>query len=76
MRITISHSKGQQEMIRIVDQAFDQAFQGLMPGPVTVTAQQKTWQGPVMNFSTLIRMVGSSIGFMPIFSNFGSVLDN
>jgi len=56
MRITIAHSKGQQQMIQIVDQAFDDAFRGLLPGPLTLTGQQKSWQGPVMKFSLIARL--------------------
>jgi hypothetical protein len=56
MRITIAHSKGRQQMIQIVDQAFDDAFRGLVPGPLTITGQQKTWEGPVMKFSLIARM--------------------
>jgi hypothetical protein len=56
MRITLSHSKGQQQMIQTVDHAFDDAFRGLVPGPVTISDQQKTWQGSVMKFSLIARM--------------------
>src|ERR1700688_1816980 len=56
MRITIAHSKGQPQMIQIVDRAFDDVFRGLVPGPLTITGQQKAWQGPVMKFSLIARM--------------------
>jgi hypothetical protein len=56
MRITISHSKGQQQMIQTVDRAFDEAFRGVVPGPLTISDQQKTWNGPVMRFSLIARM--------------------
>jgi hypothetical protein len=56
MRITISHSKGQQQMIQTVDRAFDDAFRASVPGPLTITDQQKTWQGSVMKFSLIARM--------------------
>jgi Putative polyhydroxyalkanoic acid system protein (PHA_gran_rgn) len=56
MRITIAHSKGQQQMIQIVDRAFDDAFRGVIPGPLTIANQQKTWQGSVMKFSLVARM--------------------
>ena len=56
MRITISHSKGQQKMIQMVDRAFDDVFRGLVPGPLTITGQQKAWEGPVMKFSLVARM--------------------
>lgn len=56
MRITIAHSKGQQQMIQMVDRAFDDVFRGVVPGPLTITGQQKSWQGPVMKFSLIARM--------------------
>jgi len=56
MRITISHSKGQQQMIQTVDRAFDDAFRASVPGPLTITGQQKTWQGSLMKFSLIARM--------------------
>src|ERR1700722_11104574 len=56
MRITIAHSKGQQQMIQTVDRAFDDAFRGVIPGPLTISDQQKTWNGSVMKFSLIARM--------------------
>jgi Putative polyhydroxyalkanoic acid system protein (PHA_gran_rgn) len=56
MRITIAHSKGQQQMIHLVDRAFEDAFRSLVPGPVSITDQQKAWQGSVMRFSLIARM--------------------
>jgi hypothetical protein len=56
MRITISHSKGQQQMIQLVDRAFDDVFRGAVPGPLTITGQQKVWEGSVMKFSLIARM--------------------
>jgi hypothetical protein len=56
MRITISHSKGQQQMIQIVDRAFDDVFRNALPGPLTITGQQKVWEGSVMKFSLIARM--------------------
>jgi hypothetical protein len=56
MRITIAHSKGQQQMMQTVDRAFDEAFRGVVPGPVTISDQQKAWDGSVMRFSLIARM--------------------
>ncbi len=56
MRITIAHSKGQQQMVQTVDRAFDEVFRGVMPGPLAITDQQKTWTGSVMKFSLIARM--------------------
>jgi hypothetical protein len=56
MRITIAHTKGRQQMIQTVDRAFDDVFKGLAQGPITVTGQQKSWQGAVMTFSLVAKM--------------------
>ena len=56
MRITIAHSKGQQKMMEIVDRAFEDVFRGLVPGPLTITGQQKVWEGSLMKFSLVARM--------------------
>ena len=56
MRITIAHSKGQQKMMEIVDRAFEDVFRGLVPGPLTITGQQKVWEGSIMKFSLVARM--------------------
>ena len=56
MRITISHNKGRAQMIQIVDRAFDEVFKGVAQVPVTITNQQKSWQGPLLTFSLLAKM--------------------
>jgi Putative polyhydroxyalkanoic acid system protein (PHA_gran_rgn) len=56
MRITIAHTKGRQQMIQIVDRAFDDVFKGLALGTITVSSQQKSWQGSVMTFSLVAKL--------------------
>ena len=56
MRITISHNKGREQVIQMVDRAFDEVFKGVAQVPVTITNQQKSWQGPLMNFSLVAKM--------------------
>ena len=56
MRITIAHNKGREQMIQMVDRAFDEVFKGVAQVPVTITHQQKSWQGPLMNFSLVAKM--------------------
>ncbi len=56
MRITIAHNKDRQQMIQIVDRAFDDVFKGIAQVPVTITNQQKSWQGPLMTFSLIAKM--------------------
>jgi hypothetical protein len=56
MRITIAHTKGRQQMIQIVDRAFDDVFKGVAQVPITIANQQKSWQGPLMTFSLVAKM--------------------
>ena len=56
MRITIAHTKGRQQMIQLVDRAFDDVFKGVAQVPITIADQQKSWQGSVMTFSLVAKM--------------------
>lgn len=56
MRITVAHNKGRQQMIQLVDRAFDDVFKGVAQVPITITGQQKSWQGSVMTFSLVAKM--------------------
>src|SRR5579872_495650 len=56
MRITIAHTKGRQQMIQMVDRAFDDVFSGLTQTPIAITDQHKAWQGNVMTFSLTAKM--------------------
>jgi hypothetical protein len=55
MRVTLSHNKPKEEIIRAVDRSFDSLFQG--PGlPVQLIDQQRNWQGSTMTFSLTAKM--------------------
>ncbi len=56
MRITIAHTKGRQQMIQIVDRAFDDVFKGVAQVPITIADQHRSWQGSVMAFSLVAKM--------------------
>ncbi len=56
MRITIAHNKDRQQMIQMVDRAFNDVFSGIVQGPIAITNQQKSWQGSVMTFSLVAKM--------------------
>jgi Putative polyhydroxyalkanoic acid system protein (PHA_gran_rgn) len=56
MRITIAHTKGRQQMIQMVDRAFDDAFRGLALAPIAITDQHKNWEGNIMTFSLMAKM--------------------
>ncbi len=55
MRVTISHSKSQQEIAASVDKAIDEVFKGLAIGPVQIENSQKSWNGNLMNFSLVAK---------------------
>jgi|SRR6185436_3899391 hypothetical protein len=63
MRITVSHNKGQQEAMRIVETATDVVLRPMFSGPIQMTEVQKQWQGPRLLFSL---MAGKGIARVPI----------
>jgi len=50
MRVTVSHNRSKEEIIRSVDRSFDDLFQGIGL-PVKVVPQQKSWQGSTLTFA-------------------------
>lgn len=61
MRVTISHNKSKEEVIRQVDRSLNELFQGgaTLPVPVKLTEQQRSWNGSTMTFA-----LNASLGFM------------
>ena len=55
MRVTVSHSRSKEEVVRTVDRSFDDLFQGVGL-PVRLTQQQKSWQGATLTFSLTAKM--------------------
>ena len=51
MRVTISHKKPKQEVVKIVDQNVNEMMKGLASGPVQIVDMERNWKGDVMNFS-------------------------
>jgi hypothetical protein len=51
MRVTISHKKPKQEVVKIVEQNTNEMLKSLASGPVQVVDLQRTWTGDVMDFS-------------------------
>ncbi len=51
MRVTVSHNKPKEEIIRSVDRSFDDFFKG--PGfiPLQIVNQRRSWQGNTLTFS-------------------------
>ena len=56
MRVTVSHNRTREEVIRSVDQSFDQLFSGAGGLPVRLSQQQRNWQGSTMHFSVSAKM--------------------
>ena len=51
MRITVSHNKGKEEAMRIVDTATDQVLRPIFSGPIRMSDVQKQWNGSRLTFS-------------------------
>jgi hypothetical protein len=56
MRITVSHTKPKQEVIRSVDRSFDDLFRGIGSMPVQFVEERRNWQGSTLNFSISAKM--------------------
>ena len=56
MRITVSHNKGKEEAMRIVDDATDQMLRPLFSGLVHMSDFQKQWNGSRLTFSLMAGM--------------------
>jgi hypothetical protein len=63
MRITVSHNKGKEEAMRIVNTATDTVLRPMFSGPIQMTDVQKQWQGSRLLFSL---MAGMGIARVPI----------
>jgi len=55
MRVTVSHNRSKEEVVRTVDRSFDDLFQGVGL-PVRLTQQHKSWQGATLTFSLTAKM--------------------
>ena len=55
MRVTVSHNRSKEEIIRSIDRSFDGLFQGTGL-PVKVVPQQKSWQGSTLTFALTAKM--------------------
>jgi hypothetical protein len=55
MRVTVSHNRSKEEIIRSVDRSFDNLFQGIGL-PVRIVPQQRSWQGSTLTFALTAKM--------------------
>jgi hypothetical protein len=56
MRITISHNRPKEEVIRSVDRSFNDLFQGIDVLPVQLVQKQRSWQGSTLTFALNAKM--------------------
>jgi hypothetical protein len=51
MRVTVSHNRRKEEIIRDLDRSFDDLFRGLAPLPIKIVNESRKWTGSRMDFS-------------------------
>ena len=51
MRITVSHNKPKDEVVRAVDRSFDDLFRNSTAIPLRIVNEQRSWQGSTLVFS-------------------------
>ena len=56
MRVTVTHNKGLQGVMKIVNDSADQLMASATSGPVVVTDVERRWDGSTMHFSFTGRM--------------------
>jgi hypothetical protein len=56
LRITVSHNKSKEEIIRAVDRSFDDLFRGIGMVPIQFVSEQRSWQGSTLTFSLSAKM--------------------
>jgi hypothetical protein len=56
MRITVSHNRSKEEVIRNVDRSFNDLFQGVGVIPVRLVQEHKNWQGSILTFALTAKM--------------------
>jgi hypothetical protein len=51
VRVTISHYKSKEEVMRAVDRSFDDLFRGIGVIPLQLVNEQRSWNGSTLSFS-------------------------
>jgi Putative polyhydroxyalkanoic acid system protein (PHA_gran_rgn) len=59
MRVTVSHNKSREEVVRAVDRSFDDLVGGISNLPLQIANEQRSWQGSTLFFSLMAK-----IGFL------------
>jgi hypothetical protein len=55
MRVTVSHNKPKEEVVRAVDRSFTTLFQGTGL-PLKLASHEKSWNGSTMSFSLTAKL--------------------
>src|SRR5689334_11048505 len=56
MRVTVSHNKPKEEVIRAVDRSFDDLFRGAANLPLQLVNRQNNWNRDTLTFSCIAKM--------------------
>ena len=56
MRVTVSHKKAKDEVVRSVDRAFDDLFRGMSGVPIQIVQEKKVWSGSILTFALSAKM--------------------
>jgi hypothetical protein len=56
MRITISHNRTKEQVIKNVDRTFDDFFKGVGTLPLQIVNEERKWIGSTLNFSFSAKM--------------------
>ena len=51
MRVTVSHNRPKEEIMRSVDRSFDDLFQGFGTVPIKIVNESRRWTGSRMDFT-------------------------
>jgi hypothetical protein len=56
LRVTVSHNKPKQEVMRAVDRSFDDLFRNIGVIPLQFVDEKRSWQGSLLTFSVSAKM--------------------
>lgn len=56
MRVTVSHNKPKDEVMRSVDRSLDDLFRGMAGIPLQFVDEKRNWQGSTLTFSVSAKM--------------------
>ena len=51
MRVTVSHNRRKEEIVRSFDRSFDDLFKGFETVPIQISKERRSWTGSRMDFS-------------------------